>query len=62
MGPLESKRQFVSLDNDAEFRERIQRDLIGASFAKVKGTLNAHRYTNFFQLNLYRKVPVNRQH
>jgi hypothetical protein len=34
-GPLESKRYFVPLDDNAEFREITERDLIEANFAKV---------------------------
>jgi hypothetical protein len=34
-GPLESKRYFVPLDDNAEFKEITERDLIEANFAKV---------------------------
>jgi hypothetical protein len=34
-GPLESKRYFVPLGGDAEFKEITERDLIEANFAKV---------------------------
>jgi hypothetical protein len=34
-GPLESKRYFVPVDDDAEFKEITERHLIEANFAKV---------------------------
>ena len=34
-GPLESKRYFVPLDDDTEFKEITERDLIEANFTKV---------------------------
>jgi len=63
-GPLESKRYFVPLDDDAEFKEITERDLIEANFAKVNSYKNfkCTSHNKFFELNLYQKDPVNRHH
>ncbi|KAI1497552.1 hypothetical protein F5X99DRAFT_396436 [Biscogniauxia marginata] len=64
-GPLESKRYFANVkDQDEDFVEVSEDDLIQANFQKLNSFKNyrCEGHNKFFEVNVYQKDPVNKHH
>ncbi|KAI9801895.1 MAG: hypothetical protein M1833_002209 [Piccolia ochrophora] len=63
-GPQESIRYFVPTSSGSDFSERTEDDLIESNFEKLNSYKNyrCKIHNKFFEVNLYKKDPINTHH